>query len=145
MLAVLFGAGTLRLAGKTAQKRATVFVDESDLSEAARCWRTLSESSSIVTHLGNQSVTMPERPSRLRSLFFNLITFVVSCVIALALLEVLLRVHNPFQARIKGNRIVLLTNKTYKIKNDIIPTLDPVVAVTRNSLGPPPPVSSNGR
>jgi lysophospholipase L1-like esterase len=85
---------------------------------------------------------MPERPSRLRSLFLNLITFVVSCVIALALLEVLLRVHNPFQARIKGNRIVLLTNKTYKIKNDVIPTLDPVVAVTRNSLGfrgPNPP------
>jgi lysophospholipase L1-like esterase len=58
------------------------------------------------------------------------------------LLELLLRIHNPFQARIKGDRIVLLTNKKYQIKNDVIPSLDPVVTMTRNSLGfrgPDPP------
>jgi lysophospholipase L1-like esterase len=56
-------------------------------------------------------------------------------VVALLLLEVLLRLYNPFQARIKGNRIVLETNKTYHIKNDIIRSLDPEVTVTRNALG----------
>ena len=61
---------------------------------------------------------------------------------ALLLLEVLLHFYNPFQARIKGNHIVLATNKTYHIKNDIIKGLDPEITVTRNSLGfrgPNPP------
>jgi lysophospholipase L1-like esterase len=85
---------------------------------------------------------MSERPSRLRSALLGLITLVLGCLAAVLLLEGLLRFHNPFQARIKGNRIVLLTNKQYHIKNDIIPSLDPVVTVTRNSLGfrgPDPP------
>ncbi len=62
---------------------------------------------------------------------------------ALLLLEVLLHFYNPLQARIKGNHIVLATNKTYHIKNDIIKGLDPEITVTRNSLGfrgPNPPV-----
>lgn len=61
---------------------------------------------------------------------------------ALLLLELLLQLYNPLQARIKGNRIVLTTNKTYHIKNDIIKTLPPEITVTRNSLGfrgPNPP------
>jgi lysophospholipase L1-like esterase len=73
---------------------------------------------------------------------FGLVTFLIGSILALLLLEGLLRIHNPFQARIKGNRIVLLTNKTYHIKNDVIPVLDPVVTMTRNSLGfrgPDPP------
>src|SRR5580704_15198543 len=85
---------------------------------------------------------MSERPSRLRSAVFSLITLLIGSILALLLLEVLLRWHNPFQARIKGNRIVLLTNKQYHIRNDIIPSLDPEVTVTRNSLGfrgPDPP------
>lgn len=63
-------------------------------------------------------------------------------MVALLLLELLLQIYNPLQARIKGNRIVLTTNKTYHIKNDIIKTLPPEITVTRNSLGfrgPNPP------
>lgn len=63
------------------------------------------------------------------------------------LLEFLLTLHNPFQARIKGNRIVLLTNKRYQIKNNLIPSLDATVTVTRNSLGfrgPDPPAGFAG-
>ena len=78
----------------------------------------------------------------LRSAAINTLALAAGCVFALLLLEVLLRWHNPFQARIKGNRIVLLTNKQYHIRNDIIGTLDPEVTVTRNSLGfrgPDPP------
>lgn len=81
--------------------------------------------------------------SRLRSLFGKLALLVFGIFLALVLLEVLLQIHNPLQARIKGNRIVLSTNKTYHIKNDIIKGLDPEITVTRNSLGfrganPPP-------
>ena len=90
------------------------------------------------------ALTMPPKApsSRLRSIALNTILLLVGILLALGLLEVLLLVYNPFQARIKGNRIVLLTNKQYHIKNDVIPTLDPVVTVTRNSLGfrgPNPP------
>jgi len=63
-------------------------------------------------------------------------------VAAILLLEILLNLYNPLQVRIKGNHIVLLANKTYHLKNDSIPSLDPVVTVTRNSLGfrgPNPP------
>lgn len=85
--------------------------------------------------------------SRLRSLAVNLIALGIGLIAALLLLELLLHFYNPFQARIKGNRIVLLTNKQYHIKNDIIPSLDPFVNQTRNSLGfrgpnPPPDLAS---
>src|SRR5580704_719833 len=91
---------------------------------------------------------MSERPSRLRSALFSLITLLIGSILALFLLEGLLRLHNPFQARIKGNRIVLLTNMQYRIKNDIIPSLDPEVTMTRNSLGfrgPDPPPDFAGK
>ncbi len=57
-------------------------------------------------------------------------------------MEIFLGFYNPFQTRIKGNRIVLTANKTYRIKNDFIKVLDPEITVTRNSLGfrgPDPP------
>jgi len=87
---------------------------------------------------------MGERPSRARTALLNLITLFLGSLIALLLLEALLRLHNPFQARIKGNRIVLLTNTQYHIRNDIIPSLDTVITFTRNSLGfrgPDPPAN----
>jgi lysophospholipase L1-like esterase len=80
--------------------------------------------------------------SRLGSFVGSLLALGIGLFAALVLLELLLHFYNPFQARIKGNRIVLLTNKQYHIKNDIIPSLDPVVNQTRNSLGfrgPNPP------
>ncbi|HEY6188756.1 MAG TPA: SGNH/GDSL hydrolase family protein [Pyrinomonadaceae bacterium] len=75
------------------------------------------------------------RPSRLRSAAINLLLLLLGILVALLLLELLLRLHNPFQARIKGNRIVLQTNKTTHVKNDIIKSLDPEVTVVRNALG----------
>jgi len=80
--------------------------------------------------------------SLLRSLLGKVVLLLFGILLALLLLEVLLQIHNPLQARIKGNRIVLTTNKTYHIKNDIIKGLDPEITVTRNSLGfrgPNPP------
>jgi len=77
-----------------------------------------------------------------RSLLSKALLLLFGTIVALLLLEVLLRFYNPLQARIKGNRIVLTTNKTYHIKNDIIKGLDPEITVTRNSIGfrgPNPP------
>src|SRR5919199_1131083 len=83
-----------------------------------------------------------KKTSLLRSLLGKIALLIFGTFLALLLLEVLLQIHNPLQARIKGNRIVLTTNKTYHIKNDIIKGLDPEITVTRNSLGfrgPNPP------
>jgi len=86
-------------------------------------------------------------PGWLRSTAINLIVLVAGILVASLILEGLLRWHNPFQVRIKGNRIVLLTNTQVHINNDIIPTLDPSITITRNSLGfrgpnPPPDFES---
>jgi lysophospholipase L1-like esterase len=85
-----------------------------------------------------------KRRSRLRSFLVDVIVMFGGILVALLLLEVLLHFYNPFQVRIKGNSIVLTTNETYHIKNDIIKTLDPEITVTRNSLGfrgPNPPAN----
>lgn len=84
--------------------------------------------------------------SWLRSLLTKTALTLIGVIVALLLLEMLLRFYNPLQARIKGNRIVLTTNKTYHIKNDIIKSLPPEITVTRNSLGfrgPDPPTGKN--
>ena len=96
----------------------------------------MSEQVSAVTPLAGK------KESRLRRFLAKVILLLFGVIIALLLLELLLRIHNPLQTRIKGNRIVLTTNKTYHIKNDIIKALPPEVTVTRNSLGfrgPDPP------
>jgi hypothetical protein len=76
----------------------------------------------------------------------NVLLVFVGIVASLLLCELVLRFLNPFYARIKGNRIVLLANKRLQVKNTRIPRLDPVIAVTRNSLGfrgPDPPADFN--
>src|SRR5579859_594591 len=58
------------------------------------------------------------------------------------LLEIALRIYNPFHLRLKGNKILLPVNLTTTIVNKINPKLDPVIVNTRNGLGfrgPVPP------
>src|SRR4051794_29636851 len=76
-----------------------------------------------------------QKRSRLRSFVMNLLLTIFGIVISLLLLELLLHFYNPFQARIKGNRIILVTNKTYHIKNNRIKSLAPEVTITKNALG----------
>ncbi len=56
-------------------------------------------------------------------------------VIVFILLEVGLRIYNPFHLRLKGDKIVLPVNQQITITNKINPRLDPVIVNTRNSLG----------
>jgi lysophospholipase L1-like esterase len=58
------------------------------------------------------------------------------------LLEVALRIYNPFHLRLKGDKILLPINERIRITNRINPKLDTVIINTRNSLGfrgPEPP------
>jgi GDSL-like lipase/acylhydrolase family protein len=62
--------------------------------------------------------------------------------LSLLLLEALLRLYNPIQSRIKGQRIVLSTNTRIQFPNHVIKQLDPVITVSYNSIGfrgPDPP------
>jgi lysophospholipase L1-like esterase len=92
----------------------------------------------------NLNVSLGRSRSRLRTFLNKVLLTLFGVVAAILILEVFLRFYNPLQARIKGNQIVLTTNKTYRIKNDLIKGLDPEIIVTRNSLGfrgPEPPAN----
>ena len=61
---------------------------------------------------------------------------IVTVVVGPALVaELLLRLHNPIQSRVRGDRIVLLANRSYSIRNTTVPRLPPVITVHVNSLG----------
>jgi lysophospholipase L1-like esterase len=86
---------------------------------------------------------MLPRRSRLRSAALKAFLLLLGIAAAVALLEVVLRLYNPFQTRIRGGRIILPKNKTIRIRNNIVKRLDPVITLTVNSLGfrgaePPP-------
>ena len=51
------------------------------------------------------------------------------------LLEIGLRIYNPFHFRLKGDKIVLVANQKQIIRNRINPKLDSTIINTRNSLG----------
>lgn len=79
---------------------------------------------------------------RVSSVVSRLLFLLAGTLAALLVAEGILRVYNPAFARVKGDRIILVTNKQYRIRNDVIPALDPVVTFSRNSLGfrgPDPP------
>jgi lysophospholipase L1-like esterase len=73
----------------------------------------------------------------------NFALLVLGCLVALLVLEVLLRIYNPLEIRFKPDRIVLPVNKHYLINNvGKFTKLPPTTIHTKNSLGfrgaPPP-------
>src|SRR4029079_1303834 len=72
----------------------------------------------------------------------RLLLLLGSGILALAGLEVFLRVYNPFGERIRGDTIVLPVTSRRVITNSGFPRVDPQIVVTTNSLGfrgPDPP------
>jgi len=59
----------------------------------------------------------------------------VGIILAGGILEIGLKVHNPFESRVVGDKIVLPADRTYQFKNDLSPSLDPEIIHTKNSLG----------
>jgi lysophospholipase L1-like esterase len=69
--------------------------------------------------------------------------FLAGCLVALVMLEALLRVYNPLEIRFRPDRIVLPVNKRYIFNNSgKFTKLPPTTKHTKNSLGfrgaPPP-------
>lgn len=65
----------------------------------------------------------------------NIAYAIYLAIIVVLLLEIVLRFWNPFHFRIKGEHIVLETNKTYEIDNKDIPAIDQHIIHTKNPLG----------
>jgi lysophospholipase L1-like esterase len=68
--------------------------------------------------------------------FTRQLVFPAYFIVAVAvLLEIALRIYNPFHFRIKGDNIVLDTNKKYTIDNSNIPVLEKITTHSKNLLG----------
>lgn len=65
----------------------------------------------------------------------NLLLFLLGWVLALAATEILLNFYNPFQFRVKGNKIILPVYFHYNFEITNVKRLDKVVRHTKNSLG----------
>ncbi len=64
------------------------------------------------------------------------ILYVLYLVIVVALvLEIVLRIYNPFPTGIKGDKIVLRINTRYEIENNDIPVLEKRIIHSKNSMG----------
>jgi hypothetical protein len=65
----------------------------------------------------------------------NLIALFLGCVLALVSIEIVLKIYNPIETRIRGNKIILPINKNYRIENQRLDKLDRVIIHSKNSLG----------
>jgi len=70
-----------------------------------------------------------------RNFIRNLLLVALSLAFALGLVEIALRIHNPFGFSIKGYKIVLPINKNEVIHHESWSKLDKTVHLHRNSLG----------
>jgi hypothetical protein len=71
----------------------------------------------------------------MKKLLKNIAALVFGCLVGLALLELALRIHNPIEQRVKGNRIVLPVNHKYRLTNRDIPGIPERIVHTKNSVG----------
>jgi lysophospholipase L1-like esterase len=79
---------------------------------------------------------------RLKAILKNILALLLGLTLALAGLEIMLRVVEPVEFRVKGNRIILPRNKKIIFTNNKISKLDKIIYYSRNQLGfrgePPP-------
>jgi len=71
----------------------------------------------------------------LKRLAKNLPAMLFGLVLSAMIIEVVLRLYNPFEFRVRGDKIVLQKNITRVIVNQKIPKLDEKIIQRRNSLG----------
>lgn len=78
--------------------------------------------------------------SRLHRLTKNFLALLLGVILAFVVTEGVLRIYNPFEFRVKGDKIVLPVNKKYVIKKKRSRTIssskfDTTIVHTKNSLG----------
>jgi lysophospholipase L1-like esterase len=65
----------------------------------------------------------------------NFLLFFSACIVGFVILEIFLRVYQPFQFRVRGDKIVLPVNMEYTIENHESDKLDKYIVHKKNSLG----------
>ncbi len=70
-----------------------------------------------------------------KSISKNILAVLLGISVSLILLEGLLRVFQPIEYRVKGNKIKLLRDKKYQFINDKTDKLDKIIYSTRNHMG----------
>jgi len=70
-----------------------------------------------------------------RNIFINVILLLTSLLVSCAILEGFLRIYNPFEMRVRGDKIVLPVKRNYFYRNDYIPGPDNFITNKKNSLG----------
>lgn len=70
-----------------------------------------------------------------RDIIANLLLLAFGIVIACIVLEIGLRLFDPFEFRVRGNEITLPSNVQYVTTNDFADKLDKTITHTKNSLG----------
>ena len=65
----------------------------------------------------------------------NILTVVIGLVLSFILLEGLLRIFQPIEYRVRGNKIWLPRDRKYQLTNDKTDKLDKIVYTSRNYLG----------
>ncbi len=66
---------------------------------------------------------------------YNSLLFFIVCTLLFAALEIFLRVYQPFEFRVKGDKIILPVNRKYVMNNSIMDKLDKRIVHTKNALG----------
>lgn len=72
---------------------------------------------------------------KFNNLINNVLAVICSLIVVCILIEVMLHLWDPFEFRVKGDKIVLPKNRHYVIKNSKIHSSDEVIVHTKNSLG----------
>ena len=78
----------------------------------------------------------------IKSAMQNLLLVFAAALVALAVAEGFLRLFNPVEIRVRGDKLELPRNRRYVVNNDKTDKLDSVIVVTKNQLGlrgPMPP------
>ena len=82
--------------------------------------------------MGRTKLVPGKKASRIRT---KLIAFGIGCVLAFGILEVYLRLFDPFPILLRAWRIDLPANSKHEFSSGGMPGLDPVINVSYNSLG----------
>lgn len=65
----------------------------------------------------------------------NLLAVLIGTVVALLIVEIVLRVFHPIPFRVQHGKIILPANQKIVRKNTVSPKLEPVIYYSRNSIG----------
>ena len=71
----------------------------------------------------------------MKNIFKNLLALYLGIIVSLLLLEIGLRLYNPFETRVKGDRIILPASRQYIFTNKTVSGIDSNIVHTKNKLG----------